>query len=466
SFGSILFLVAAGGPHYEIKIYDENSYSGSKDALVYYTMTVSSDYSSFKFSDANARYGGYTIEDTWTSLSYYGIQKVYSEIDTVSMVSSDSAETVSTSSGQTTLQVSVGKKFKIVNASGEWLQYDGSGYTGTMTVYDCYTMGAGDSQLWNLTVDVSDSFTLLNADAGCQLICEIEDQGYSYISNGEEQVVLSANKIEVTGESYALDIAVQSTSCDMVKISANVSGDATISVGSATIWVDAEGTCSDMEISTCFEFDTETQQIDEDVEKVVISQSGDIEDVIYGGDSKNGLCLDTDGVYHYYVKGEVDTTFNGIVEYDGGQFFVANGVLCSDANGLNLYDGKWYFLANGQLQIQYTGLALYDGEWFYISSGVLDTSKNGLVAYDGERFLVAEGHLLLTYNGLWQNAASIGGDDLWYFIGAGMVQNVSQVVMYDGAWFVVENGVLDSDYNGTIEYDGATFTVVAGQLYG
>lgn len=68
--------------------------------------------------------------------------------------------------------------------------------------------------------------------------------------------------------------------------------------------------------------------------------------------------------------------------------------------------------------------------------------------------------------GLWLNAASIGGDSKWYFLAARMVCNVSQVVMYDGEWFVVKNGIFDSGYNGTIEYDGATFTVVNGQLYG
>ncbi|MCC8103448.1 MAG: leucine-rich repeat protein [Clostridiales bacterium] len=179
----------------------------------------------------------------------------------------------------------------------------------------------------------------------------------------------------------------------------------------------------------------------------------------------DGLQLDADGVFRYYDDGKADTTFNGIAEYDGASFFVANGVLCSEANGLNLFDGVWYFLSGGQIQTQHTGFALYDGEWFYITNGILDTSKNGLESYDGELFLFAEGHLLDDYSGLWLNAESIGGDNQWYFIAYGMVQNVSDVVMYDGAWFVVKNGILDTDYNGTIEYDGATFTVVSGQLY-
>jgi len=178
-----------------------------------------------------------------------------------------------------------------------------------------------------------------------------------------------------------------------------------------------------------------------------------------------GLAINEEGVWNYYTDDQVDTSYSGIAEYNGGRFFVANGILCSDANGLNLYEDKWYFLANGQIQEDYTGLALYDGEWFYITEGVLDIEMNGLVLYDEHYFLVAAGRLLTDYNGLWLNSSTIGGDDKWYFIAAGMVQNVSQIVEYGGEFFIVENGVLASEYNGIIEYDGVEFIVVNGQLY-
>ncbi|MCD8397913.1 MAG: leucine-rich repeat protein [Lachnospiraceae bacterium] len=181
--------------------------------------------------------------------------------------------------------------------------------------------------------------------------------------------------------------------------------------------------------------------------------------------SNTMLTIGDDGNWYYTENGENNLSYNGIVEYNGGSFFVANGILCSDANGLNLYDGQWYFLSNGQIQTQYTGFALYDGEWFYITNGVLDTSVNGLMSYDGEQFLFAGGRLVLEYSGLWLNSASIGGDGKWYFIGAGMLQDVSQVVMYDGEWFVVSSGVLATWFNGTIDYDGSTFKVTEGQLY-
>lgn len=175
----------------------------------------------------------------------------------------------------------------------------------------------------------------------------------------------------------------------------------------------------------------------------------------------DGLYKDADGVYRYYVNGEVAKDFVGIVEFEGGEFFVANGVVCTEANGMNEYAGKWYFLSQGQIQRGYNGLAEYDGAWFYLTNGELTTTINGLVSYNGGQFVFAEGRLVKEANGLWQDA-----DGTWYFLSQGQVQTqYTGVAMYDGEFFVVKAGKLASDYNGTIEYDGAEFNVVAGQLY-
>lgn len=186
-------------------------------------------------------------------------------------------------------------------------------------------------------------------------------------------------------------------------------------------------------------------------------------------EKKNGLVQEANGTYSYYVNDNFQSSYTGIVNYEGGKFFVANGVVVTSANGLNLNaaDQKWYFLADGQVQTEYTGFAEYDGEWFVIEKGVL-VDYNGLYDYDGGTFLVAAGQLVKSYNGLWENAGSklVNPDGKWYFMAGGQVQNqYSGVAMYDGEFFVVEDGVLDTSYNGTIVYDGATFNVIAGQLY-
>jgi hypothetical protein len=177
----------------------------------------------------------------------------------------------------------------------------------------------------------------------------------------------------------------------------------------------------------------------------------------------NGLHKDADGVYRYYVNGEVAKDTTGVVYYDGAQFYVVNGVLDTTVSGLvqNTEDGKWYMVAKGQVQSQYSGGAQYDGRWFYLTNGVLDTTANGLVAYNGGTFLFAAGQLQNQVNGLWQDF-----DGTWYFLANGQVQSQhTGVTVYDGAAFYVVDGKLATDYNGTVQYDGATFKVVAGQLY-
>lgn len=176
---------------------------------------------------------------------------------------------------------------------------------------------------------------------------------------------------------------------------------------------------------------------------------------------KNGLAQDEEGKWHYYKDDEIDTTKTGIVEFQGGEFWVVKGDLAEDANGLTICpDGKAYFLAQGQIQRK-DGFAEYMGEWFIIKNGMLDETANGLYDYDGSQFVFAAGKLLKNVNGLWQNPK----DDKWYFLANGQVQNYSGVAEYNGEFFLLKNGVLDTAYKGTIEYDGKTFIVVNGQLY-
>ena len=175
-----------------------------------------------------------------------------------------------------------------------------------------------------------------------------------------------------------------------------------------------------------------------------------------------GLHKDVDGVYRYYVNGEFDEDYAGIVELDGNEFFVASGVLCKDAMGLNQnVDGKWYFLAYGQIQKGHAGLVEYDGAWFYVDDeGELKEEITGLVDYDGGTFLFINGRLAKEVNGLWQNS-----DSKWYFLANAQVQKQhTGLALYDGEWFYVVDGMLAEDFTGNVEYDGETFKVVNGML--
>ena len=130
-------------------------------------------------------------------------------------------------------------------------------------------------------------------------------------------------------------------------------------------------------------------------------------------------------------------------------------------------DGTWSYVTADRADNTKTGLVMYDGAWFYVKDGQLDTTYNGLVEYDGASFIVAAGRVATEANGLWQNAASIGGDDSWVYAALGQVQSqYTGLVLYDGTWFYVNQGVLDLAYTGYTTYDNTVFSVRGGALEG
>ena len=174
----------------------------------------------------------------------------------------------------------------------------------------------------------------------------------------------------------------------------------------------------------------------------------------------NGLHWDEDGECRYYVDGEFQKDFSGILEYEGKSFVLNNGVLCRTASGLNLIDDEWYYLTEGRIRTDVTQVVLYDDEWFYVTEGKLDTSVDDLVSYDGETFVYVDGRYAQEGNGLW-----IGEDGVWYFLSNGRVaKEHTGLAMYDNEWFYVVNGKLAVDFNGTVDFEGGTFKVVGGMV--
>ena len=179
------------------------------------------------------------------------------------------------------------------------------------------------------------------------------------------------------------------------------------------------------------------------------------------GSKINGLHLDSDGVWRYYKDSVLQSDYTGFVDYAGRTFYVINGELDQTLTRLIIFDNEWYYLIEGELT-NYTGVVLYDGEWFYVSKGRLDDTINGLVEYNGGLFVFVDGRLADEGNGMW-----ISNDNKAYWLALGRVcEEYTGVAMYDNAFFYVIDGKVAQDYNGTVEYNGATFRVENGQLYG
>ncbi len=217
----------------------------------------------------------------------------------------------------------------------------------------------------------------------------------------------------------------------------------------------------------------------------------------------NGLAQAEDGNWYYYVDGEVDTTYTGMlkneneiwyiksgkfdVSYTGmaknayGVWYINKGKLDTTYTGMVVYGGKCCYVNKGKLDLTYTGLAKNSkGIWYmkkgvldltytgmvknaygvwYINKGKLDTTYTGMVLYGGKCCYVNKGKLDLTYTGLAKNSKGVwymkkGVLDLTY---TGMAKNAY------GVWYM-KNGKLDTTYTGLVLYGGKCCYVNKGKL--
>ena len=214
--------------NHEITIYDENSYHpGSYGG--YLTMKVSSDFKSFHFADSNSRFDDVCVEDLWTNLNYYGVDKIYNGgIQTLKMKSRMAASAYQEDEqDQTTIQISANKRFRLQNEEGKYLEYDGNNYTGDMKVYSCEQSDwESEHPIWNLRVAASNSFELTKAEEGCQFLCDDNNKGYAVTADGADKVTITSGKIKVEGDHYNLSAAMQSKNSEegIVEVNAKVQG--------------------------------------------------------------------------------------------------------------------------------------------------------------------------------------------------------------------------------------------------
>ncbi len=186
---------------YDIKIYDENVYRDNSTPI-YKHMKIASDFSSFSFVDAN----GLVLEDYWTKLEVYDIDKLYGgNSDSVSVVNYLSA-----ANNKTYFYIAADKKFKLINDKGEFLEYDGNDYTGNMTVYDCVLSGDPEEKLyWKITIDQSSYFEFENVEDGCGIIGENLQGGYEIESENIDGIKITENDVQICGNNYEFEAALQ-----------------------------------------------------------------------------------------------------------------------------------------------------------------------------------------------------------------------------------------------------------------
>nr|WP_302119376.1 Ig-like domain-containing protein [uncultured Ruminococcus sp.] len=211
---------------HEIKIYDENSYvKDSNPVAKYTTLSIASDYKSFSFADANAEALGYKIENVWTSLSYYGLNKLYNDISIGTLSDQSTAKPVVVSDNEVsannraTIQLSSYKKFRLTNSEGKELVYDGKNYSGTMKVYDCQLFNDGNNSYWIITTDDSTMFKVTDISGSFSIVYSgnnISNVGIT--TEKATNIYIDKNGVKAYGNKFDASVAMDTQKCDFVKI--------------------------------------------------------------------------------------------------------------------------------------------------------------------------------------------------------------------------------------------------------
>lgn len=199
-------------------------------------------------------------------------------------------------------------------------------------------------------------------------------------------------------------------------------------------------------------------------------------------ESLNGIVIDDDGIWRYYVNGV--KVYTGLIEIDGDYYYVNSNYevihdrnyFISKTNGL-LDQGTYEFDAEGKLILPDQSLNGIvkgeDGTWYYYVDGVKVYA--GLIEIDGDYYYVNSNYEVIhdcTYtisktNGLLPQAA-------YEFDAEGKMVTVDQslngiVKQDDDTWYYYVNGV--KTYAGLIEIGGdyyyvnSSFLVIHNQSY-
>ncbi len=171
----------------------------------------------------------------------------------------------------------------------------------------------------------------------------------------------------------------------------------------------------------------------------------------------NGVCK-SDGVWAYYVDGQIQTSYTGFQKNANGWWYIKNGyvdfgtnsvIRDKDTKGKSTVDGTfgWWYVVSGKVQLTYTGVANYKNAngWWYIKKGKVDFSANTVAKNKNGWWYVVGGKVQLTYTGV-ANYKNANG---WWYVKNGKVDfSANTVAKNKNGWWKVTKGKVDFSYTG------------------
>ena len=150
---------------------------------------------------------------------------------------------------------------------------------------------------------------------------------------------------------------------------------------------------------------------------------------------QDGLNLYDDGNLYYFKDNKIDTSYNGVADYENETWYVANGKVDTSVNGLANAGGTWYLFKDGKVN-HITTVEAYAGSLWYVENGEIDFNKNGL--------------------------HQVGN---WYYFKNGAVDNkFTGLINSPVGWLYIEKGQFNSSYDGVADYAGSIWYIKNGQI--
>ena len=124
-------------------------------------------------------------------------------------------------------------------------------------------------------------------------------------------------------------------------------------------------------------------------------------------------------------------------------------------------DGN-YYLVDRQFGVDFlNGIEQVGGEFYVFKDGIWQEDISEFTTYNGCLFRVTYGSIDKKANGLVNDPVNTMD---WYYCNQGQVVDYTGLVEYDGAWFYVNKGLMDTTMKGYVSYDSGLFYVAAGRI--
>ncbi len=229
---------AASGT-YQVEIYDENCIGFPGDIGEFSYMTVAKDFSDFSYTDAN---GDVIDSETYTSIYFLDWSSLGSILAPVS----------SDYSGHTRISFPIGSEIRIENASGQYLEYDGSVFRGDIPVYGVDTEEYDEGS--RFVIETSNTGVLKVSETGDVIDVEAysDEDFLSLRGTDVDSAVLDMDRgISMSGSDYRFEafISTEQLSDDengLISLSAGAESDVELLAVGSAVSVASAGALTDV----------------------------------------------------------------------------------------------------------------------------------------------------------------------------------------------------------------------------